>query len=152
MTAEVLCATFSIVARDAAAGEFGVAVATARPAVGSMVPHVCLRGSIATQAFVNIELGLRGIEAVAGGDPVDRALEDLLAGDPRPELRQVHGVDDGGRLFAYTGAGCVPWAGHRRGHAVSVAGNIWWARRPSRPWWRTSRRAQTAASSSSSAC
>lgn len=119
-----LCATFSIVARDAEAGEFGVAVATARPAVGALVPHVCLRGAIATQAFVNTELGLRGIEAVAGGMPVDRALETLLADDPRPELRQVHGVDGGGRVFAHTGGDCVPWAGHRRGEGVSVAGNM----------------------------
>ncbi|HEU5324058.1 MAG TPA: DUF1028 domain-containing protein, partial [Methylomirabilota bacterium] len=99
--------------RDAAAGEFGVAVSTARPAVGALVPHVCLHGAIATQAFVNIELGLRGIEAVARGVPVDGALEDLLAEDPRPALRQVHGVDGGGRIFAHTGGECVPWAGHR---------------------------------------
>src|SRR5262249_25970674 len=37
----VFCATFSIVGRDAA-GDFGVAVSTARPAVGALVPHVCL--------------------------------------------------------------------------------------------------------------
>lgn len=119
----VFCATFSIVGRDAA-GDFGVAVSTARPAVGALVPHVCLQGAIATQSFVNIELGLRGIEAVAGGAPVDRALTDLLAEDPRPELRQVHGLDAGGGSFAHTGEGCVPWAGHRRGRDVSVAGNM----------------------------
>lgn len=122
--AGAFCATFSIVARDARAGEFGVAVATARPAVGALVPHVCLQGAIATQAFVNIELGLRGIEAVAGGMPVDRVLEDLLVDDPRPELRQVHGVDGSGRVFTHTGGDCVPWAGHRRGEDVSVAGNM----------------------------
>jgi len=119
----VFCATFSIVGRDAA-GDFGVAVSTARPAVGALVPHVCLQGAIATQSFVNIELGLRGIEAVAGGAPIDRALTDLLAEDPRPELRQVHGLDAGGGSFAHTGEGCVPWAGHRRGQDVSVAGNM----------------------------
>ncbi|MGH7393798.1 MAG: DUF1028 domain-containing protein [Candidatus Rokuibacteriota bacterium] len=120
---DVVCATFSIVGRDGA-GDFGVAVATARPAVGALVPHVCLRGAIATQSFVNIELGLRGIEAVARGAPVDRALADLLAEDPRPELRQVHGLDAGGRVFAHTGDGCVVWAGHRQARDVSVAGNM----------------------------
>jgi len=120
---ERFCATFSIVARDGE-GAFGVAVSTARPAVGALVPHVCLRGAIATQSFVNIELGLRGIEAVAAGVPVGRALADLLAADPRPDLRQVHGVDAAGGAFAHTGAGCVPWAGHRQGRDVSVAGNM----------------------------
>src|SRR5262245_42838924 len=48
----VFCATFSIVGRDAA-GAFGIAVSTARPAVGALVPHVCLKGAIATQSFVN---------------------------------------------------------------------------------------------------
>ncbi len=124
MMGDVLCATFSIVARDPGAKDFGIAVSTARPAVGALVPHVCLRGAIATQSFVNIELGLRGIEAVAGGAPVDRTLADLLAVDPRPELRQVHGLDVGGRVFAHTGDGCVPWAGHRRGRDLSVAGNM----------------------------
>ncbi len=32
--------TFSIAARDPQRGEFGVAVSTARPNVGSLVPHV----------------------------------------------------------------------------------------------------------------
>jgi len=42
--------TFSITARDRETGAFGVAAATARPNVGSLVPWVSPRGAIATQA------------------------------------------------------------------------------------------------------
>jgi len=49
--------TFSITARDRETGAFGVAVATARPNVGSLVPWVSPRGAIATQARVNTDLG-----------------------------------------------------------------------------------------------
>lgn len=120
----IVCATFSIVARDPAAGEFGVAVATAVPAVGALVPHVCLAGAIATQARVNVELGVEGVARLARGVPVDTALADLLRADPAPDHRQVHGIDAAGRQFAHTGAACVPWAGHRLGRDYSVAGNM----------------------------
>ncbi len=118
------CATFSIVARSADRREFGVAVSTAVPAVGALVPHVSLSGAIATQSFVNVHLGIRGIELLGRSTPVDVALEGLLREDPRPDLRQVHGIDAGGRQFAHTGAACVPWAGHLVRDDHSVAGNM----------------------------
>ena len=61
--------TFSIVAHDPAVGAFGVAVATARPAVGALVPFVSLSGGIATQARVNTDLGRRGIALLEQGVP-----------------------------------------------------------------------------------
>jgi len=53
--------TFSITARDRETGAFGVAVATARPNVGSLVPWVSPRGAIATQARANTDLGRQGM-------------------------------------------------------------------------------------------
>jgi uncharacterized Ntn-hydrolase superfamily protein len=53
----VQLATFSIAARDPQTGDFGVAVATARPAVGALVPWVSRRAALATQARVNTDLG-----------------------------------------------------------------------------------------------
>jgi len=70
--------TFSIVARDPA-GAFGVAVATARPSVGSLVPFVSPAGAIATQARVNTELGRRGLALLEQGVPIQTALRALLA-------------------------------------------------------------------------
>ena len=115
--------TFSIAARDPRTGDLGVAVATARPAVGSLVPWVSEKGAIATQARTNTDHGRRGLALLAAGLPIDLALSTLLAHDPDRDIRQVHGVD-AERVFAYTGARCVPWCGHRTGPDFSVAGNM----------------------------
>ncbi|MEK7701963.1 MAG: DUF1028 domain-containing protein [candidate division NC10 bacterium] len=115
--------TFSIAARDGETGAFGVAVATARPTVGSLVPWVSLRGAVATQARVNTELGRQGLLLLAEGVPVDVALSSLLRKDRDREIRQVHGLD-GERAFCHTGAECVPWCGHEEGPDFTVAGNM----------------------------
>lgn len=116
-------ATFSLVGRAADGGAFGVAVATARPFVGALVPFVGPGGAVATQARVNTELGRAGLARLAAGEPVAAALAAVLATDGDRELRQLHGIDGGGS-WAHTGAACVPWAGHRAGRDCSAAGNM----------------------------
>jgi uncharacterized Ntn-hydrolase superfamily protein len=117
--------TFSVVGRSLREPAFGVAVTTARPNVGSLVPFVSLRGAIATQARVNTDLGRQGIALlqVAGGLSIELALRALLEADPDRALRQVHGLD-ATRTFTFTGEKCVPWAGHRAGPDYTVAGNM----------------------------
>src|SRR5205085_4467521 len=49
--------TFSIIARDPKSAAFGVAVCTAVPCVGAIVPHAKSGvGAIATQSYSNIDL------------------------------------------------------------------------------------------------
>jgi uncharacterized Ntn-hydrolase superfamily protein len=115
--------TFSITARDRETGAFGVAVATARPNVGSLVPWVSPRGAIATQARVNTDLGRQGLALLGQGVPVDVALSALLRKDGERDLRQVHGLD-GERAFCHTGASCVPWCGHEQADEFTIAGNM----------------------------
>lgn len=115
--------TFSIVARCPRTGDVGVAVATARPAVGALVPWVSRDGGLATQARTNTDLGRRALALLAAGVPLALACEGLLAADPERERRQLHGVDATG-TFAHTGAQCVPWCGHRQGDGFTVAGNM----------------------------
>src|SRR5205807_6633691 len=114
--------TFSVVARDAR-GDVGVAVATARPNVGSLVPWVSRYGAIATQARVDTDLGRHGLALLAQEVPVDVALPALLGRDPERERRQVHAVD-ARRGFVHTGRECVAWCGHEQGPDFSVAGNM----------------------------
>ncbi len=116
--------TFSIVGRCRRSGEFGIAVATAVPAVATRVPFVNLHGAIATQARVNLALGQKGVHLLELGLPVDRAVSALLGEDENVEERQVHGIDAQGRVFAHTGERCVPWAGHHTGRDYTVAGNM----------------------------
>jgi uncharacterized Ntn-hydrolase superfamily protein len=115
--------TFSIAARCPRTGAFGVAVATARPAVGAVVPWVSADGAVATQAKTNTELGRRALAMLGEGTPLATALPRLLDADPEREQRQVHGVDRAG-AFARTGTTCRPWCGDRTGDGVSVAGNL----------------------------
>lgn len=115
-------ATFSVCLRGACGG-YGVAVATARPNVGALVPYVSDRGAVATQARVDTTLGDRALTLVGRGLPVAAAIDALLAVDDARPVRQLHGVDATG-AHAATGADCVPWAGSRTGDGVSVAGNM----------------------------
>jgi uncharacterized Ntn-hydrolase superfamily protein len=60
--------TWSIIARDCATGQFGIAVATRFFAVGALVPHVKSRiGVIATQALVNPFYGTDGLRLLEEG-------------------------------------------------------------------------------------
>jgi uncharacterized Ntn-hydrolase superfamily protein len=115
--------TFSIAARDPDRTGFGIAVATARPCVGSLVPFVSLQGAIATQARVSTDLGRRGLALIQQGVPIRTALPALLDADPDRDIRQLHGVD-ACETCAHTGARCVPWCGHHCGSDFTVAGNM----------------------------
>lgn len=116
--------TFSIVARSVREGEFGVASATAAPCVGAMLPYAAEGvGAIATQAWVNVNLGSHGIRLMQSGLSASAALEALLSEDEGREKRQVIGV---GRdsVFGFTGSECTESKGHLLGMDFAVAGNI----------------------------
>lgn len=117
--------TFSIVARDPANGDLGVAVASKFLAVGSVVPWARAgAGAVATQALANISYGPRGLELLAAGAPAEQALAALLADDNQREHRQVGLVDARGGAAAHTGTACMDWAGHVVGAGFTVQGNI----------------------------
>jgi len=117
--------TFSIVARDANNGRFGVAVATCHLAVGSTVPHIRSGvGAVATQAHTNPYLGICGLERLEQCADAHRVLETLLVDDNHRDCRQFHLIDHQGRTACWTGPDCEAWAGHRHGQDCSVAGNF----------------------------
>lgn len=116
--------TFSITARGSEDNKFGVAVATAVPGVGALVPFVSESGAIATQAMVNTQLGKLGIKLLNLGIPIDKAIPVLLDQDSGSSIRQIHGVDKNGQNFAHSGRDCVKWFGHIRGQSYTIAGNM----------------------------
>ena len=118
-------ATFSVVARDPANGDLGVAVQSKFLAVGSVVPWARAgAGALATQALANVRYGPDGLAFMAGGLSAAETLARLLQEDPGREQRQVGLVDARGGVAAYTGSACMPWAGHRLGAGYVVLGNI----------------------------
>jgi len=117
--------TFSIIARDAETGMFGVAVTTKFFGVGSLCPfaHAGL-GAVATQALVNPTYGPHGLDLLAQGLSPMEVVDRLLADDDGREHRQVHVIDAQGRVAAHSGAECVDWFGHQTHAGFSVAGNM----------------------------
>jgi uncharacterized Ntn-hydrolase superfamily protein len=117
--------TWSIIARDNATGQFGIAVATRFFAVGARVPHIAAGiGGIATQALVNPYYGIDGLKLLREGRAPLDIVKTLIAADAGRESRQLHIMDAGGRIAAHTGGDCVDWCGHLAGNGFSIAGNM----------------------------
>jgi uncharacterized Ntn-hydrolase superfamily protein len=117
--------TWSIIARDRATGQFGIAVATRFFAVGARVPHIAAGiGAIATQALVNPYYGIDGLKLLREGHKPREILEMLIAADAGQESRQLHIMDAGGRIASHTGRECIDWCGHVEGDGFSIAGNM----------------------------
>ncbi|MBT9260113.1 MAG: DUF1028 domain-containing protein [Clostridiales bacterium] len=118
-------ATFSIVAADLEAGEWGVAVASKFLAVGSVVPWARASvGAVATQSYAHTGFGPQGLSLMEKGLSARKTLEALLADDPQRELRQVGLVDSRGEAATFTGKDCHPWAGGKTGPGWAAQGNI----------------------------
>ena len=117
--------TYSIVARDAATGEMGVAVQSHWFSVGTLV---CWGeagvGVVATQSFVNPSFGPRGLSLLKNGLSPQMAVEALLELDPGKEVRQLAILDANGAVAAHTGANCIDAAGHIVGDQYSVQANM----------------------------
>ncbi len=118
-------ATFSIVARDAATGELGVAVQSHWFSVGSVVPWAEAGvGAVATQSFVEPSYGPKGLALMKKGVAPKEALAQLLAADAQRDVRQVAFLDAKGRVAVHTGSKCIPGAGQRVGDGYTTEANL----------------------------
>jgi uncharacterized Ntn-hydrolase superfamily protein len=120
-----IVATYSIVACDLQAGQWGVAVQSKFLAVGSIVPwaepHV---GAIATQSYANPRYGPDGLALLRSGRSAKDVVSALTSADEGRAERQVGIVDGSGRAATFTGEGCHDWAGGRTGDGYAAQGNI----------------------------
>jgi uncharacterized Ntn-hydrolase superfamily protein len=118
-------ATYSIVACDLDAAQWGVAVQSKFLAVGSVVPwaepHV---GAIATQSWANPRYGPDGLDLLRSGRTAEEAIAALTAADEGREHRQLGIVDGSGHAATFTGSECHDWAGSRTGNGYAAQGNI----------------------------
>jgi uncharacterized Ntn-hydrolase superfamily protein len=122
---EPAVATYSIVACDLEAGQWGVATQSKFLAVGSVVPwaepHV---GAIATQSYANPRYGPDGLAALREGLSADEVVARLTDADEGRPKRQLGVVDAQGGAASYTGDECPAWAGGRTGVGYAAQGNI----------------------------
>ena|SRR5436305_11542781 len=116
--------TWSILARDEITGDLAVTATSSAFAVGSRVPFIAGNvGAIATQGLANPYFGIDGVRLLREGVSPSHVLKTLKSRDAGRAHRQVHIMDGLGSLAAHTGKSCLPWAGHKFGAGVSVAGN-----------------------------
>lgn len=117
--------TFSIVARDPATGDLGVAVQSHWFSVGSLVtwaePGV---GVVATQSFVEPSYGPKGLALMREGMSAPDAMAKLVAADPQSAVRQLGFVDASGRAASHTGARNIQAAGSYVGDGFAVQANL----------------------------
>ena len=123
--ASPIVSTYSIVAADLEADQWGVAVQSKFLSVGSVVPwaepHV---GAIATQAYANPRYGPNGLQLLREGLSAQEAVDRLTAEDEGRDHRQLGIVDGKGNAATFTGKECMDWAGGRTGAGYAAQGNI----------------------------
>ncbi|HEX6732386.1 MAG TPA: DUF1028 domain-containing protein [Pyrinomonadaceae bacterium] len=117
--------TYSIVARDPATGELGVAVQSHWFSVGPIVAWAEAGvGAVATQSFVDPSYGKNGLDLMRAGKSASDTLKELLAKDEARDVRQVAMIDAQGRVDAWTGKNDIQSAGHIVGRNFSVQANL----------------------------
>jgi uncharacterized Ntn-hydrolase superfamily protein len=118
-------ATYSIVACDVEAQQWGVAVQSRFLAVGAIVPWAEAQvGAIATQSYANPRYGPEGLALLRQGRSAQEVVAALTEADDGREQRQVGVVDGKGVGASYTGPGCFEWSGARTGPGYAAQGNI----------------------------
>ena len=122
---EPLVATFSIVGIDMENGDVGVAVQSKFPNVRAVVPWAEVGvGAVATQSFVNVSYGPRGLALLRNGATAEEALKILVATDSARHTRQAGIVDARGNAASWTGNECFDWAGGMTGSQTGGRGVI----------------------------
>jgi uncharacterized Ntn-hydrolase superfamily protein len=117
--------THSIVARDPATGELGVAVQSHWFSVGSTVPWAePAVGAVATQSIADPSYGPNALDLLRAGASARDALGQLVRADGGNAVRQVTIVDARGDVAAHTGRRCVQFAGHETGRGFACAANM----------------------------
>jgi uncharacterized Ntn-hydrolase superfamily protein len=117
--------TYSIVARDPATGELGVAVQSHWFSVGSVVPWAEPGvGAVATQSIAEPAYGPGALDLMRGGASAEDALRQLVEADPQAAVRQVAVVDADGGSAVHTGRRCIQFGGHAQARGFVCAANM----------------------------
>ena len=115
--------TFSIVGIDPANGDVGVAVQSKFPNLRPIVPWAEANvGAIATQSFINVSYGPKGLALLRNGATAEEALKILIANDSGREVRQIGLIDAKGNAASWTGKECFDWAGSNAGGTIGGKG------------------------------
>ncbi len=116
--------TFSLVARCARTGMFGVAVTSSSPAVAARCAHARAGvGAVASQNVTDPALGPRALDLMAGGATAAEAVA-ILARLPHAEFRQILAVDAAGGTAVHSGPRALGVWADAVGDGVASGGNL----------------------------
>jgi uncharacterized Ntn-hydrolase superfamily protein len=117
--------TFSIVARCAATGQFGMAISSSAPAVAARCAHVRAGvGAVASQNITDPALGPLVLDQLEAGLPAAEALAAVLKHRPHIEYRQLLVVDREGRTALHSGGQVLGVWGEARAVDCAAGGNL----------------------------
>jgi uncharacterized Ntn-hydrolase superfamily protein len=117
--------TFSLVAYDPDAQEWGVVVTSKVASLRNIVPWAKAGvGAVATQASTNKQFGPDGLAWLAKGKSPEEISKIFQESDGKIDVRQFGIVDSKGNSISFTGKKCGVWAGHKDGKNYACQGNI----------------------------
>ncbi|MEQ9487851.1 MAG: DUF1028 domain-containing protein [Alphaproteobacteria bacterium] len=117
--------TFSIVARCADTGMFGVAVSSSSPAVAARCAYARAgAGAVASQNVTDPTLGEKVLDLMQRGATAEEAIGIIERTARFIEYRQVLAVDGAGGSAVYSGTHALGTVGEAHGENVASGGNL----------------------------
>ncbi|MEP6017245.1 MAG: DUF1028 domain-containing protein [Paracoccaceae bacterium] len=117
--------TFSIVARCAETGMFGMAISSSSPAVAARCAFAKAGvGAVATQNITNPALGPIVLSHLAAGETAQDALTKAIAGEDHPDYRQVLAIDKAGQTAIHSGSNALGIWTSAQGKDCAAGGNL----------------------------
>jgi len=117
--------TFSIAARCAETGSFGIAIASSSPAVAARCAHVRAGvGAVCTQNVTDPRLGPALLERMAVGQFAAEGMDLIVAAEPLIAHRQLTAIDRWGGTASFSGVGTRGVSATATGPDAVAAGNL----------------------------
>ncbi len=117
--------TFSLVARCAETGMFGVAISSSSPAVAARCAHARAGvGAVASQNVTDPRLGPMALELMEAGASATEAVAELQRRGSFMEYRQVLAVDRHGETAIHSGANSLGIWTQAQARDVAAGGNL----------------------------
>ena len=117
--------TFSLAARCARTGRFGVVISSSSPAVAARCAHAAAGvGAACSQNITDPRLGQALLRAMADGADAETALARLVEGRAFVEYRQLTCVDVDGGVAAFSGSKTLGQFATAKGAGAVAAGNL----------------------------
>ena len=117
--------TFSLVARCARTGQFGMVISPSSPAVAARCAHVRAGvGVVASQNITDPALGPLILDRLEAGMSAPDALQAVTEGRAHIDYRQLLVVDREGRTAIHSGGQVLGTWGEARGKDCAAGGNL----------------------------